>query len=660
MNRQVISIFLLLLCFWTLNAFGNVAASAPAGGKETKSVLNYRAYWVASPKVISQMGGAQVSSQWSERVLPVRGKLVSVATMTTGEIKSSTGEGFPKDFTGALMQLTKIKQWKQEDRGSYVAYEALLPDQGRYLKVFVSKTKDSYKYSIASIRLAFMMPTYFEAELIQREAMGDIKGVADLQRSTFKYSAIYQMLVSPANAVGVDWIVNYLSNWQTIASNGVVSVNNVAGSVSAGAASINNVAGAVKTGATSIDGLSGSVDNINSTIKNFQSPGKMGKVAFVAGLGGALGYGLGSVLVQFATDGAVKITRELYYALTGDLKPDVRELIKQRGQKAWNSLESLAKKSLELDLEMQTQLSAMYLAGGKDPMSLADVEREIDLLQDKIKDIEKDKENNRSDSFRSTCNEQIRNMRSQLELLQNVAPILKRNRNEQALCASFDQMYDRWIDIEGELSAVRSIILNDTSAMISDAEATNREAAKDLTSGKPEKNCDFKERIRNAQNDVSNNGCVCNAAVFSGNCQSYCEILRNDQERNYVCQNMASKALNVDPIKQNAENSRRALEKAKSLERLQGQIVDSNGNYAKMQNQMTTHFREIMKACGSKTAVSEPADVQGQQKAESLLTGTLPIASASQDAVPARAEGRGFLSGLWKAISAPFRWLTGK
>jgi hypothetical protein len=685
MRRHLFLTFILMFYSW--NAFAAIGAEKP--------MQNYRVNWVESKKSVTQMGGAQVTGQIRQRILLVHGVAIPVATIGSGEIKSATGEGFPQDLTGALQKITNMKSWKKEVRGNYTAYEGLLPEQGRLIKVFISKGKDSYKYSVATIRVAFMLPTYYEAEIIQREEIGDGAGVAALSDSGGKFASLYKLLLQPAYAAPTpSWLTSILGSWDNTvntvgntAAAGIASVNNVAGagnnvalSGQALAGAGNNVANAITSaasqGSTTVNQamisatnignrLSGSIDNASTTVNNpvntMTNKTKMAKVAFAAGLGGALGYGLGTILVQMTMEHGLKLADEVYHMITGDLMPEVRDRITDQGKQAWAALKGLSEKTMELDLEMQKQLMAMYLAGGENPMSLGDVRDQIGLLEDKINDAQEAKKKNNDDNFRISCNRAINSMREQLELLKSVEPIMKKFKSPTAMCEGFDQMYDRWVDTESEINASRNIILNDTFALITDADRRQQDAAKVVASKRNvEKECNFSSQISAAKSAISSNKCICFSgltAVFSGSCGSLCRTLDNYVETSKVCVNVGSKSQSLDPVARNEDVSEIALQTAKSLQRRQDQIA--NSDYNKTQAKMTTHFRDILDQCGSKTVVQvKGSESRGKQMAESVMKGNVPLSSAGPSGSPTPDNAPGFMKSMWETITNPSKWFS--
>lgn len=675
---------------------------------------NYKANWVQSKKVSHQSGNAIVEMQTFQRMVRLGNNIFPAATLTTGEIKSTTEEGFPKDMSKAVSELTGIQNWKKEVRGNYTAYEAPIPGQARLMKLFISKQKGVYKYSIATVRVPYMFPTYFEAELIQREQIGDLKGVASLLQpsSTNAYAKIYQLLVSPAEAAGSD-ILGYLQSWlggaSTGLNNGVAAVNNgVATGTAAinnGAAAVNNGANAINNGANALDRASGSLDNasnvvtsaqgtldkntalithtvdtnvdkvnttankINDTMKGFQDPVKMGKVAAATGFGAALGYGAGALLFQFAVDGSVKLARKVFYAITGNLPPEVKAQLSAEGGKAWDDLEKYSDQVMNMENDLAKNLLAINELTGENPVTaFADIDPKIRQYQDRLAEVQKALASGIDNGTKMACTQEAFTLQQQIKTLEDMKPVLASQSAadlRRNACEKLQRLYQQWSVLEMNIYNARGVLLENVSALMDSAQAQANAATERKISDRENTNTckkSVEDRMDTVNDDLSKNGCVCDARVLSGTCKDICRTKELTKGYLQDCLDMAEMRKGINPTKER-------LRQAELLKQYSAMMKDSYaglvnaycdpgetgsgctgeaGSFGRIKNQLAGLFAQADKQCGAGNGVrmATAADIKaGSDKAASL--GDQPIASSSN--LPKPAESGGFLSriGAW-------------
>ncbi|MNJ91232.1 hypothetical protein D3C87_88800 [compost metagenome] len=649
--------------------------------------------WAKSEKYSISETDVTVTTQASQRFIKLRGYAIPVVTMTTGEIKSSTGRGVPKDLAAEMAKLTGITEWKKDDRGSYIAYEAQLPKEARLIKLFVSKSKTGFKYSVASIRLAYMLPTYYETELLQREFIAGSKSVASLE-SAPAWSHIFQFFVSPAYAADSSSIASWLNGIDSSFSNVNVNIDsndltNIGNSISdfsgtirngvnKATGSVDNLAGSIKGASQSVDRLTAegsriqdtiasttntikdSVTDVNKTLKGFQDP----KTFFKIGLASGFGYTIGSMLVQFATDGAASLVKKIFYEVTGQLDPATRDRMTVRGKKAWDDLEKLSEKVAEIDKQVAIRLAIMSELQGRDPMSLAnELEDRRILLESEIrkqKDL-LDKSNNMS--ARMQCSSAIREMVQQVELLKQMKPILEQEqpRSQAEMCASFDRIYQEWAGVELQMHNARSVLLNDMVTLATGAEKSSQEAQKSLASDRKKRNECKDSKLDSVMDLISDNNCKCESSSITNKCNYLCMEKQNYEDHQKSCLNMVAMNSKVDTdvdnlvqselIRQNTqmlENSYRKLTKSYCVPGDTSGVCDGKeGGFNMIHNRMQNQLQQIKQACGNDSiaAPSLTRDIiAGQKKADMALASAKPLASASGASLPAKSEGGGFFS----------------
>lgn len=652
MTIQILTFCILLS---SLGAFG---AAQP-----TSNVPAYKANWIETKKVVSKITGGETSVQWRQRNVEVLGKSIQVATITSGEIKDSTGRLIPRDLAGAIAKISKIKKWKQETRGAYTAYEAMLPDQAQYMKVFVYKNKDTYKYSIATMRVAFMLPTYFEAELIQREEIGDIKGVADMRAPTSKYAALFNAVIPQANAIDFSGIVNYFNSVLGVGQTAAQGIAQAPGAINNASVSINGLSATARAGSAEMSGAADrfgtKLENFDKTLQGFQDNTKVAKTALVAGLAGGFGGAAGAAAFHYGAQGIAYGAREIYYLITGDLKPEIRAQMGTSGQIAWDSIDALSAEVINMTTQMDLEQQAMKMATGTDPMNYDKAKEKLRLLESDLRKLTHRLDNDPDQNVRKKCSQQMGPLEDEIAHLQKFLPILKAQRDGNDICTSFSRKYERWVAIESDIQEARNAILNNTMVVITKANRELQDSAKVLSSAREEANeCDYSVGIKKAMRFVGNeNGCICSTRLKSDRCLTACSSLENLQSAQYACNESTKANKTLDPLDQFQKESALIRNNSESYLRRQQKVADPQG-YEKLQTNLTMTFAEELKKCPSAPNVILPIDIQkGQAKAAAAAD--RPIASAEVESFPTSNQSSGFTDFLLSPFKKLYRAVTG-
>lgn len=630
-----------------------------------------RKNWIASEVQESALPGVTLATQLQQRVFRIQGTAIPVVTLLTGELKASSGKGIPSDFAKEIGRLTGIQKWKFEDRKSYLAYEQVLPKEGKLIKVFVSRRGDLFKYSVATLRLAYMLPAYYETELLQRQHVGDTSVVVNLPQGP---RSLIELILPRAHAVDKSSISDIINRW---------NLKEVGSSLSQVPGSINNLAGSVQNGANSLDKLSGemgkvqstiatasedtnrSVGQLNSTLKGFQDP----KTFFKVGLATGMGYTLGSVLVQFATDGAVSIVKKIFYEVTGQLDPQTRDRISARGQKAWDDLEKLSLRVAEIDKNVQLRLAVMAELTGKDPLTVAEeLEEKRILMESDMRKLAKIMDESTDQNQRLQCAAAYRKMQEQVELWKAMRPLLQTEqpRSQAELCQGFDSLYQQWAMVELQMHNARSVLLNDTFSLMTGQEKAAREARQQLASDRKKANeCKDNESLDEAKSMIGKYDCQCQQPRGTQQCNYYCIQKNNYEQSVQSCLNILKINQSLDQNAADTVQSELVRQSSKMLEDTYTKMAKSycpagdasgvcdgkSGSFEQLRDKMQNQFATILKACGSDSIVkAAPARdiVSGVKKGQTYMESDKPLASVDQ--APSRAEGGGFLSGI-------FSWL---
>lgn len=704
--------------------FGLIAvfSSLPSHGKalSSQSMTMIESNWaMSSPYTISK-DGVHVTTAGKQRMIRLRGNVVSTATLTSGFIKSPNGVGVPKDLAKEMAQLLGIKQWKMEDRGTYIAYEAPVPKEARLLKLFVGKDKKNFRYSVATIRVAYMLPVYYEAELLQRQLMEGTGSVAALEKDS-KWARLFEYFVSPSYAAGSISLADLVNGFN---SSNIPNINVTPGAVTNVTGSLDNLAGQVGGIKTSVDGLAGAGNNlagagnniagaghhvadsintaagsvnnlaneahsiqgtianstevmrnsasdINSTLRGFQDP----KVFFKVGLATGFGYSLGSMLVQFATDGAASLVKKIFYEVSGQMDPATRERMTKRGQAAWDDLEKLSARVAEIDKNVQLRLAVLTSLNGKDPLTLAnELEDRRLLIESDIRKLKKSMDGTTDMNKRLECSSSIRELNQQLELIKQMQPILQTEqpRSQVELCASFDRLYQNWASVELQMHNARSVLLNEMVALATGAERATRESNESLASDRKKRNACKDSKLDDVEDLLSDNDCECKGATTTQTCNYLCMEQKNYQDHEKSCLNMVTMSNKRDKETDSLVESELVRQNTKMLEDSYSKLSKSycvagdtsgvcdgkDGSFSAVHGKMQGQFQKIQQACGSDSVVAttSPRDImEGKRKAAAASASSLPLASAKD--LPKPSESGGFFSKLFGGIANFFKSL---
>ena len=711
-----------------------VGSMASAKSVDANAVFKkVQSNWVTSDDQKVSDKNATVTSRIAQRLVVMRGNAIPVATMTSGEIVSKDGQGVPKDLAGHLAKLANITNWKKANHGSYTAYEAYLPKSGEYLKLFVSNTdkKGVFKYSVATIRGAYMIPMYYEAELLQRKQMEGSKAVAELEKSGGMWASLFQYFVSPAYAdffsslsswlsssgssSGASSLTDTLNNSSsslssaaTTASNAVNNasgaVNNIANTGNNLANTGNNIAGAGNNIANSITGASNNAStianqltgevksiqgtissasadmkqvggDINNTLKGFQNPVTMGKVALATGFG----YTLGSMLAQFAVTGAVDLAKNIFYEVTGQMNPAMKDQVLSKGKKAWDQLAKLSEQVAEVDMNVQVRLAALAEVTGKDPSTvLTDLDYKSGMMKRDLQRITEALKNTDDPATNKACMVAQKQMEDQLQVWKAVRKIVQQpqQRSKADICSGFDDLYQQWTNAELQMRNARNVLMRNMYAIIADnsdtAAASKEEEIGFQASRKKRNRCAENDLLDQATSQARSNDCDCSlnsSTPWTPVCASVCRQVVNYQAAVKSCQASLQADAAIDVNTENAELSDAIANSAKMLEESKVKLVKATcvagstkglcdgkeGSFTKIRNTMQSQFNEVAQKCGTDSVIntSSPGDIAaGQKKAAEVLQSPGPIADAPATDLPQESERGGFFSRLFAGIKA--------
>jgi len=673
-------ILLAFLLLFSTTAFGQKAKKADP--------YFFLSRWAVGKKLVNESNGEKSTTQYRQRFVMMGDEQVPVATMTSTEIQLRDDKSPVPDVAKRVADLTGIKKWKFEDRGSYKAYEAELVEHTRYLKLFVSKQGKVLKYSLVTIRIPYMMPTYFEAELLQRDEIGAERNTANFAQPGSMFAQVYQLLVPTAHAFTY---ADVLSVIRDVWAPGVNSVNGlssevgkingtVANGVNSFTSGVNTFNGTANRAIDQAGNINGTLNSLNSTARDINATardkGNALKMGAALGVGAAVGTLGVNLVTHFITDVGAPLARKAYYELIGELTPEVQKAISERAPEAWKNLEFYTDKAAEIEKKMALQLGAMeWLARFNPTTSAEEIDKQLIIKQSELKKAEARLDHASSSSSQNICAGEVRQLQKEIAYLKAIMPVIKEGGPESAiraqdLCSTFDRMYGEWANVEMQLNNARSAFIRNAYIITKDAEAAGREAARDLAGSDRKKGnkCEDSPELKDAQNAISKKDCKCGTPDEAReNCAELCQTRTDYEAHIRSCLNMANLGGKVD---ESGDRARRASLLRQNSEMLEntyknflGTYCDSkkqdcegnkDGSFKALTDRMQTRFSAIFKMCGSKTVVRtmKPANVD--------INDTAGLEAAKKDVpistLPKAAQPNASSQGWWQKFLGFFKF----
>jgi hypothetical protein len=638
--------------------------------------------WVSSKPTTLEVGGEKKTMQYSQRFIQMGPDQIPVATMSLGEYVVKDPNRLPSDFAKEMGKFFGIKKWKQENRGSYTAYEAEMPEYSRFVKLFVSKKGNTFKYSLVSIRAPYLMPTYFEAEIIQRDQMGEGRSVASFEGPNGMFAQMLHLLVNPANAAvptnyqDILGIINDLWAPLTNASGNLVKQvgsaqgtavrisGDITKNVGVLSSTIDNNAVRVVNMASQFDGtVNRGIDTVQKTL----SSGNVAKLGSIAGVTFGAGAALGGMAVNafshLITDGVVPLAIKAYYEIVGELSPEVRKRIAEKAPKAWDDLQRFSFEAANIENKMAQQLGAMqWLAQFNPTMSYEELNNQEKLLQKEYRKAIASLDASDRNSEKN-CAAQVSDIEEKITYIQNLKVIIGRGgaTKPQDICKTFDQMYSQWANVEVQLNNARNIFLRNAFIIVKDLQNEAAEAVADTKQRKKDNTCeDESPLLKQANKDVADNKCDCTARIQNEDCANICETQRSYKRQDENCIQMARGIAKINRFEeqritaQGLEQNSLMLKNA--YDNFLGAYCDStkqdckgntDGSFKAVSDRMQTMFDKIFKLCGNNSIVRMKKDpaaaAAGEAKGEAAANSDLPLASMDARALPKPAESSNFV-----------------
>lgn len=339
-----------------------------------------------------------------------------------------------KQLAADLAKTLKIGAWKVTREKDFYIFDQSWPAQNRYLRLFVKTEKSKVIFSMASARTAFLFPSMVEAEWLQRKWVTKNKNKKTAEN-------FFWNLVIP-KAYAADPLADLI---REIAGTTGDGIREGAAAIGAKFDGISNNIGEVAAGTKDI---SGSIDRLADKL----SLGNVAKAAAVGGFAGVLGSSLG----HFVIDGSLKAVKEIYYGITGKIRPEDESKIDALTRKSLENLDSLHNEIVAMEKTIDADLWAMsYVQKTSPDRLLLDLQTDISVAEQTIADLKRSLANAKDEEARKIC-------QNRLEVWENIKAALSKasNVDTQAVCQNLKMSLNKYTQAQYNLWTAKENLKN--------------------------------------------------------------------------------------------------------------------------------------------------------------------------------------------------------
>lgn len=524
--------------------------------------------WRVEPLVSMPTKDGQMNLRAYQRVIDFRTFKAPVADLTHVELDKPKDTLKPDEQVKAILDviqpsLGKVK-WSRRQQGGAHVYEADWVQGNRYLTLYYRDTGKKISMSFSSVRRIYMVPVLFEMELMQRRLAGvEVKSEKSKKTSALNWlerwatpavNQILEQLLWPraqAQVSSIDNLVNQIRGLDSTQLNEVLksldaqtrqflqSGSNAANSFAGAADNVGNAAqqlpGQIDQGLAlgnravdQVEGIRGDArqisNDVTASVDNAAKTGEAAvkrltsfKTAFIMGLGGAIGAGVGTMVVNFTANGVVNVVSSAYRAITGRIAPTVLREMKERGAVSIEELESSAEELSRLELELDKHIAALLYASERDGQSFGEIARQAQIDEEMEKaEVERLKQEFEKHPYGSGgaryCAQQVIEHRNLAQGFGAIVPILSkaayeeqagRDSGKAALCNEIKELLNRWVSAENALNTARESLVSNAAVVAAEMNNHFVESYTEKTSGRRKrKHC--QRSIKRLRNEVPN------------------------------------------------------------------------------------------------------------------------------------------------------------
>lgn len=423
-----------------------------------------------------------------------------IANLPIATVSYTKNNKEPKEKVITLLKKSVLsKKWSLEQMDGLEIYETYSKETGTIYRLAYNNKNN--EFSLASIAVRYVLPTYLETHLIQLKHLKTVKSSSNKFTqfmSIFLQNAYAQ---SPSYQVDINIDTQQLNGAIDQLGNGISGLN---GHLDATSGAINNLSGATNNISGSINNMADSVNNTSNTLKELTSPKTVARTAAIAGVAFGVTNTLASMATNFLVNGSMSMLRTLYYEAAGELKPEEKEARLKRFENSMKSFTELSPKLNELANKMAATSIEITLASGvTQEQYLTNIDQELEKARKAKTEASTD------------CMECQTELVLKIAQLENLKEIVKHTGNKtkedlKKSCENMDNLYHEWVNAEYVILNSRRLIMQDLlifngqiveNAQQDDAFQESRKKANSCRSGS-------QKVINNIKSEIDVNKCT--------------------------------------------------------------------------------------------------------------------------------------------------------
>lgn len=374
-----------------------------------------------------------------------------IANLPIANISYTKNNKEPKEKVIALLKKSvPSKNWSFEKMDGLEIYETYSKETGTIYRLAYNDKNN--EFSLASIAVRYLLPTYLETHLIQ------VKHLKTVKSSSNKFTQFMSIFLKNAYAQSPSYQIDV--NIDTQQLNGAIDqlgsgISGLNGRLDATSGAINNLSGATNNISGSINNMADSVNNVSNTVKELTSPRTIARTAAIAGVAFGVTNTLASMATNFLVNGSMSMLRTLYYEAAGELKPEEKEARLKRFENSMKSFTELSPKLNELANKMAATSIEITLASGvTQEQYLTNIDQELEKARKAKTEASTD------------CMECQTELVLKIAQLENLKEIVKHTGNKttddlRKSCENMDNLYHEWVNAEYAMLNSRRLIMQD-------------------------------------------------------------------------------------------------------------------------------------------------------------------------------------------------------
>jgi hypothetical protein len=449
--------------------------------------------------------------------------LKNIATVTV----SVDSKDKLEDVVSIIKKSIGTKQWSEDKIDGLHFYETVDVQSGALFRLGINeKTK---QFSLASVKIRYLMPSYLELHLIQVEKLSGVK-------SKTKSAFLYDLLFSKAYA-GMDGTAmraSAQSLGQNILAPTADALNNNAQAIRSTGVDLRRTGEAVggdirRAGQDARAGLENAADTLGkdiraaekdatNTLKSTLSAENVIKLTAVV----AFTSTLTSALTTFAINGTYTMFRAAYYQMMGQFPPEEQQIRVKRFEDSFATFKKLSPVMSQLNMKLDI-FTAVLDSLSKEPTEVLLAKIDADIARAKKAATEAG----------SDCADCLEEKLVEIKSLEDMKAIVLEAGVDVAekkgkICSRLDKIYGSYVETELNINMARKSIIQDTQVFIgaiNDKAKVEKTMQEERMSSNACKTDGSESRLRSIKSKAEEEGCLMNPSSPKAICQEYQGLL---------------------------------------------------------------------------------------------------------------------------------------